>query len=73
MPSTQKVSLVQGNCTGAVPVKWQDVILQPLAAGACAVFVEEGFLLMDVGMPELWLHNLYIFEKPVPNPSGEAA
>lgn len=43
---------------------------EPLAPGTCAVFVDEGFLLMDVGTPELWLHNLYVFKEPDPNPSG---
>lgn len=62
--------LLQGNCTGPLPEQWRGVLTEPLAAGTCAVFVDEGFLLMDVGTPELWLHNLYVFKEPDPNPSG---
>lgn len=45
-------------------------MLEPLPPGACAVLVTEDFLEMHIGVPELWVHNLYVFVEVVANPIG---
>jgi hypothetical protein len=46
---------------------------EPLPDRACAVIVEQSFLVMDapgVEALELWLQNVYVLAKQVPTPSG---
>lgn len=53
---------MQGNCSqaGSPPPEW--TLLEPLPAGsaACAVQVEDSFIEVPIGHPQLWLNRLHV-------------
>lgn len=51
---------LQGNCSDAAPADWQSLMKEPLPPGACVIRVPEDFIEMTFGVPELWIHNLYM-------------
>ena len=43
---------------------------EPLPPGACVIRVEEDFIEMTKGVPELWIHNLYMLVDTEPATEG---